>query len=157
MPLWLGGFKMRKADVRQNTLDSLVLCHSLIVGLAYTKAFVLLDEISTATLIFSLDGALVVRLHVFDRFQNQVQPFDFHVSVGQTCQNKVVAPLGSALPGRLDILASTSRAWRASGTSFAPYPVWRRASGTSDTAKPWPLGHGMPGLWICLKAVTEQK
>jgi len=38
--------------------SSLVLCHSLIVGLAYTKAFVLLDEISTVTLIFSLDGAL---------------------------------------------------------------------------------------------------
>ena len=30
----------------------LVLCHSLIAGLAYTKAFVLLDEITTATLIF---------------------------------------------------------------------------------------------------------
>jgi class 3 adenylate cyclase/tetratricopeptide (TPR) repeat protein len=41
---------------------TLVLCHSLIVGLAYTKAFVLLDEISTATLIFSLDGALGGRI-----------------------------------------------------------------------------------------------
>ena len=38
--------------------NALVLCHSLIVGLAYTKAFVLLDEMSTATLIFSPDGAL---------------------------------------------------------------------------------------------------
>ena len=49
--------------------------------------------------------SLVVRLHVFDRFQNQVQPFDFHVSVGQTCQNKVVAPLGGISYVEVDRLA----------------------------------------------------
>jgi hypothetical protein len=71
--------------------------------------------------------ALVVRLHVFDRFQNQVQPFDFHVSVGQTCQNKVVAPLVS---------------WTTDDLALSPSPVRHHV-------RPDPFGGSMKRCQRC--------
>ena len=46
---------------------------------------------------------------------------------------------------------------QACGISFAPYPGKDVHRARLTPRSRGPLGHGMPVLWICLKAVTGQK